>query len=115
MPYSGSCHCGALHYTCDTDPAQVMTCNCSICRRKGAVLHFVSPSQVHLTADPQALGIYRFNKHIIAHHFCKRLRHRHLGRRSPQPDGSRSIAINLRSADLDFAALPTHGFDGAAI
>lgn len=114
MAYSGSCHCGALHYTCDTDPAQVMTCNCSICRRKGAVLHFVSPSQVHLTTDPQALGIYRFNKHIIAHHFCKRCGIATWAEVT-QPDGSRSIAINLRSADLDFAALPTHGFDGAAI
>lgn len=88
MSYSGSCHCGALHYTCATDPAQVMTCTCSICRRKGAVLHFVDPAEVHLTADPQALETYRFNHHTIAHHFCR---------------------------TCGIAALPVHAFDGAAL
>ena len=114
MSYSGSCHCGALHYTCDTDPAQVMTCNCSICRRKGAVLHFIDPAQVTLTADPQALGVYRFNQHIIAHHFCRTCGIAVWATVTP-PDGSRRIAINLRSSDVDFAALPVHAFDGAAM
>ncbi len=114
MPYSGSCHCGALHYSCNTAPEQVMTCNCSICRRKGAVLHFVSPDQVHLSADPSALGTYRFNNHIIAHHFC-RICGIAPWATGTRPDGGRSIAINLRSSDLDFAALPVHAFDGAAI
>jgi hypothetical protein len=114
MSYSGSCHCGALSYDCDTDPTQVMTCNCSICRRKGAVLHFVGPDQVRLTLDPQAQGVYRFNHHIIAHHFCRICGIATWAEVTP-PDGPRRIAINLRSSIVDFAALPVHTFDGASM
>jgi hypothetical protein len=63
-------------------------------------------------AAPQALGIYRCHKHIIAHHFCK------VCSTAPWsqvtlPDGTTKIAINLRSSDL--SALPTTEFDGAAL
>lgn len=114
MSFTGSCHCGALHYTCDTDPTQATTCNCSICRRKGSVLHFVDGPQVRLTADPDAHGIYRFNKHIIAHHFCKTCG---IGPWSEValPDGTRKIALNLRASDVPFAHLPVTEFDGAAL
>jgi hypothetical protein len=114
MPFTGSCHCGALHYACDTDPTGVMTCNCSICRRKSSVLHFVDGPQVRLTADPQALGIYRFNRQIIAHAFCRTCGI------SPwaevnAPDGTHKVALNLRTSDFDYSALPATEYDGAAL
>ena len=114
MPVTGSCHCGALHYTCDVDPTQAMTCTCSICRRKGSVLHFVDGPQVRLTADPQAHGIYRFHKHIIAHHFCKTCGIAPWSMVT-LPDGTEKIALNLRASDVPFTHLPTSRFDGAAI
>jgi len=41
MSFRGSCHCGKLAYTVDEAlPAKAMACNCSICRRKGALHHF---------------------------------------------------------------------------
>lgn len=114
MSFTGSCHCGALHYDCDVDPTKAMTCNCSICRRKGAVLHFVDGPDVSLTADPKALGIYQFHHHIIAHHFCK------ICGLAPWslvtlPDGTQKVALNLRASGVNFAHLPTTEFDGAAI
>jgi hypothetical protein len=113
MSFTGSCHCGALHYACDTDPTGVMTCNCSICRRKASVLHFVDGPQVQLTADPQALGIYRFNRQIIAHVFCKTCGIGPWGEVT-LPDGIHKIALNLRASDFDYSGLPVTEYDGAA-
>ena len=39
--YEGSCHCGKVRYTVETDLARVIECNCSICRRTGTLLTFV--------------------------------------------------------------------------
>jgi hypothetical protein len=114
MPITGSCHCGALSFTSDVEPTQAMTCNCSICRRKGSVLHFVDGHQVHLTADPDATGIYHFHHHIIAHHFCKICGIAPWSRVT-LPDGTQKIALNLRASDVPFAHLPTSEFDGAAV
>lgn len=114
MTIHGSCHCGALSFDCDLAPTQAMTCNCSICRRRGAVLHFVDGDQVRLTADPAALGIYRFHRQIIAHHFCKTCGIAPWAEVT-LPDGTRRIALNLRASDVPFAHLPTTEFDGAAL
>jgi hypothetical protein len=114
MSIHGSCHCGALSFTSTVEPTQAMTCNCSICRRKGAVLHFVDPDDVQLTADPAALGIYRFNRQIIAHHFCKTCSIGLWGEVT-LPDGNRKIALNLRASDVPFAHLTLTEFDGAAM
>jgi hypothetical protein len=110
----GSCHCGALSFDCDVEPTGVMTCNCSICRRKGSVLHFVDGPMVRLTAAPEALGVYRFHKHIISHHFCRLCgiapwSQVHL------PDGTVKVALNLSASDVPYAGLPVTGFDGAAM
>ncbi|MFM2390665.1 MAG: hypothetical protein RLZZ437_2220 [Pseudomonadota bacterium] len=114
MSFTGSCHCGALHYDCDIDPVRVTTCNCSICIRKGSVLHFVDAGDVRLTADPAALGVYRFHRHIIAHHFCKVCGVAPWSEVTP-PSGARKIALNLRASGVDFAGLPVSEFDGAAM
>ena len=114
MPIHGGCHCGALSFDCDIDPTQATTCNCSICRRKASVMHFVEGDQVRLTAPPEATGIYHFARHRIAHHFCK------ICGIAPWskvdlPDGTTKIALNLRASDVPFAHLPLTEFDGAAL
>lgn len=34
---TGSCHCGAVHWTLAGDPGPVTACNCTLCRRYGAL------------------------------------------------------------------------------
>lgn len=52
MGFEGSCHCGKLKVTVDEDmPTKGMSCNCSICRRKGNIHHFTSPDKATITAD----------------------------------------------------------------
>jgi hypothetical protein len=37
MTHEGSCHCGTIRITIAGDPADAPQCNCSICRRTGAL------------------------------------------------------------------------------
>ncbi|MGQ6626435.1 GFA family protein [Serratia marcescens] len=41
MSFQGSCHCGAVTFSVDAElPTEALSCNCSICRRKGLLLSF---------------------------------------------------------------------------
>src|SRR5450759_179867 len=43
-----SCHCGAVHLAIDAPPETLTECNCSICRRYGALWAYYSPKQVRI-------------------------------------------------------------------
>ena len=49
-PYSGSCHCGAVAFTVDLDPATALKCNCTICSKLGAVWAFAPKTKFNLTS-----------------------------------------------------------------
>ena len=34
---TGTCHCGAAHWTLEGDPGSVTACNCTLCRRYGTL------------------------------------------------------------------------------
>ena len=36
--WRGNCHCGAVQFEIDTDFPELTTCDCSICRRKNALM-----------------------------------------------------------------------------
>ena len=71
MPYTGSCHCGAVTFTVAADaPTEAMSCNCSHCSRKGFLLTFVPADQFMLNSGDDKLTDYQFYKHKITHRFC---------------------------------------------
>ena len=39
--YQGSCHCGRIKFEVDADIDHVRVCDCSICRRRGALIYRV--------------------------------------------------------------------------
>ncbi len=116
MPVTGSCHCGALSYTLEGDvPTMAMACNCSICRRKGYLLHFAPAGQFTAHGDEDAATIYQFNHHNIRHTFCRTCGCAPYGG-GVGPDGTEMAAINLRCADdVDPDTLKIHKFDGASL
>ena len=69
--HEGSCHCGAVTYAVETSLDGLVECNCSHCYRKGFVLAFAPRAAFTLKSGEDQLGEYRFNKHNIAHMFCK--------------------------------------------
>src|SRR3954469_21049226 len=69
--YKGSCHCGNVQYEVTVDLTKpVITCNCSICSRKGTMLTFVPAEQFKLLKGENAQTDYQFNKKHIHHLFC---------------------------------------------
>ncbi|HTJ45341.1 MAG TPA: GFA family protein [Kofleriaceae bacterium] len=114
--YEGSCHCGAIRYQVTMEPpTKAMSCNCSICRRTGALLVFAPRSAFTLVSGEGALGDYQFGKKRIHHQFCRTCGLRPFAHGS-DGKGNEMVAINLRCVhDFDLDGLTVEKFDGASI
>src|SRR6476469_1912452 len=113
MAYRASCHCGAVKVDVDAEPpTEAVACNCSHCRRQGFLLSFVPRDKVRVSGR-DALTEYRFNKHVIAHLFCKTCGSQPVAE-GPGKDGPMSM-INLNCApEIDLSSLKITHFDGAS-
>lgn len=58
--YRGSCHCGAVQFTCELDlAAGTMRCNCSFCRKARLWLAFVKADRLRITQGAELMTDYR--------------------------------------------------------
>ena len=116
MAFQGSCHCGAVKFSVDAEmPTEVMSCNCSICRRKGTLMAFYPVAKFKLVHGQDALQAYKFKAHVISHWFCTTCGIHPFGG-GIGPDGTEMRAVNMRcvpEADLD--AFKIQKFDGASL
>lgn len=111
----GSCHCGNVQFTVDGAPTEAMSCNCSMCQRKGTLMWFVSREQFHLLTPEHHLRDYTFNKHVIQHRFCQQCGI-HAFCEGIRPDGAAMVAINIRCLeDFDIDVLPVKHYNGRAL
>jgi len=69
--YRGSCHCQAVRFEIKTDFPELTTCDCSICRRKNALMVKVHESAFTLLAGAESLATYQFHTRTAKHHFCR--------------------------------------------
>ena len=69
--YHGSCHCGLVRFTVKTTLDRVVSCNCSICSKKGVLHHRVSPENFQLIEGAEQLSLYQFDTKEAKHYFCK--------------------------------------------
>ena len=116
MAFQGSCHCGTVKFSVDAEmPKEAMSCNCSICRRKGTLMAFFPVAKFKLEQGEGALQVYKFHTHRLSHWFCKTCGiHPFAG--GIGPDGNEMRAVNLRcvpEANLD--SLKIQLFDGASV
>lgn len=70
--HRASCHCGAVELELDlpdgiVDPRR---CDCSICRRRGAVVASVPLSGIRIVKGAGQLKLYQFNTFTAKHYFC---------------------------------------------
>ena len=67
-----SCHCGAVVLELDLPDGIVnpRRCDCSMCRRRGAVVASVPLSGLRIVQGAESLRLYQFNTHTAKHHFC---------------------------------------------
>jgi hypothetical protein len=115
MIYKGSCHCGKVAFEVEGEIKGAVSCNCSICARKGALMWFVPRDKLNLLTPEEAASTYSFNKHVIKHRFCPTCGIHPYGE-GVDPKGNRMAAINLRCIDdLDLTTLPVTEFDGRSL
>lgn len=68
----GSCHCGAIQFEVDLPDGfqSLRRCNCSLCKRKGAIMATAPLANLRVTAGEDALRVYTWNSHTAKHYFC---------------------------------------------
>ena len=112
MHYRGSCHCGRVAFEVEGDIQSVMSCNCSMCQRKGSLLWFVPRDALQLSTPEENASTYLFNKHVIQHRFCPTCGIHPYGEGSDQK-GNRMAAVNVRCLEgIELESIPVTHFDG---
>lgn len=114
--YHGSCHCGDIKFTFEHEEiTSGLHCNCSICRRKGALMSdFILPAaELQIDAKPASLGLYRFGSGVAKHYFCKQCGIYPFHETLRKPGHFR---VNLGCIDdLDTFSLESQVFDGKSL
>jgi hypothetical protein len=68
--YQGSCHCGRVKFEVKIELDHVRICDCSICRRRGALNHRVESQHLRLLTPLDELTLYTFHTHTARDYFC---------------------------------------------
>ena len=109
--HQGSCHFRRVTFEVRAILDYVVDCNCSLCRRRGALWHGVSDSNLRILTGEADLVLYEFNTKTAKHYFC-----RHCGVHPfirPRIDPS-AWAVNVRCIDgVDLSTIAVRPFDGA--
>ena len=108
-----ACHCGAVRLGLAQAPETLTECNCSICRRLGALWAYYPRDQVRVMAPAEATVGYVWGDRCIEFHHCRACgcstHYESLGE-------SNRRAVNGRLlAPEDAADIPIRRFDGAAM
>ncbi len=67
-----TCHCGSvvLELNLPNGIVNPRRCDCSICRRRGAVIGSVSLADISVLKGLEHLRLYQFNTKVAKHYFC---------------------------------------------
>jgi hypothetical protein len=70
---TGTCHCGAIAFEVELTNGleDLRRCNCSLCRRKGAVMASVPVDRLRVVKGADQLSLYQWNTKTAKHYFCK--------------------------------------------
>lgn len=111
----GACHCGEVQWTFDGMPSDSTVCNCTVCRRYGALwaYDFVD-ERIHVQGNT---SLYLRDDEFggdVEFHFCATCGCVTYWRGAKSmDDGRRRIAVNLRLSDpAAIADIPVDRFDG---
>ena len=112
MRYKGSCHCGRVAFEVEGTLDGAMSCNCSMCQRKGALMWFVPREQLSLLTPDTNASTYTFNRHVIKHRFCPACGIHPYGE-GVDAQGNAMAAINIRCLEgIELEQIPVTQFDG---
>ena len=65
------CHCGSIEAEINIDKIEkFLRCNCSICKRKGAIMSMVKNEDFKIIKGKDIITIYKFHTKVAKHYFC---------------------------------------------
>ena len=67
---NGACHCGNVRIEVPARPAALINCNCSICRRNGALWAFYPREDVRMSGHPEHTTGYAWGARSIETFRC---------------------------------------------
>lgn len=108
---TGTCHCNAVQWVLSVHPDSATACNCTSCRRYGALWAYgFDGEDVRTSGDTTAY----VRGPSIEFHFCRRCGNIAFWRsQQAGADGRKRVGVNLRLADPQAVAhLPIDHFDG---
>jgi len=53
--YNGSCHCGKIRFDVDMNFDHVRACDCTVCKKRGALNHRVEEKDIQIFTELQHL------------------------------------------------------------
>ena len=65
------CHCGRIEAEINIKSlGKILRCNCSICKRKGAIMAMVNNEDFKIIKGKEFLKLYQFHSKVAKHYFC---------------------------------------------
>lgn len=111
--YQGSCHCGKVKFEVDTDLDHVRVCDCSMCRRRGALNHRVDEADLRPLTPLQDLTVYVWNTRTAKDYFCPVCGILPFRRPRTAPN---KWAVNVRCLEgVDLSEIPTKSVRGSKL
>jgi hypothetical protein len=93
---AASCHCGAVRLEVARKPRTVTDCNCSICRRYGALWAYYKATSVRVVCRSGVLSSYSWRRKTLKFFHCKMcgcITHHERARNRPDS----TVAVNARN------------------
>ena len=70
----GNCHCGLVQFSIprSLDMSAVRRCDCSLCKRRGAIMLACPIKDIKIENGAENLVHYKWNTKVATHHFCSK-------------------------------------------
>ena len=109
--HRATCHCGAVEIELSLPDGlvDVRRCDCSMCRRRGAIAASVPLSGIRVVKGSEVLKLYQFNTRTAKHYFCSNCGiYTHHQRRSNPEQYGFNVACLERINPLKIEGIPTY-------
>lgn len=110
---TATCHCGNVRIETKRKPGVIRECNCSICRRYGAIWAYYSRKTVKISSSPGTTTAYLWGDRVIEFYHCNVCgcitHYEGVDKRADS-----RVAVNTRMMPVEIVSdIPVKLFDGA--
>jgi hypothetical protein len=111
---SARCHCGDVRIDMRRKPRSITTCNCSVCRRYGAMWAYFTRKSLDYGFAPGAVAPYAWGNASIEFFHCVRCGCVTHWERARKDGDETRVGVNVRNVDpAAVTSVPVKKLDGA--